>query len=146
MFMSEHLAYMPERLNASRAKAVALGLTIRPLGNTAHRSTVGKCQIGQDGSHRSGFKVPRERPFRGDCEGGVAEHGRAHGFFGADAKRAGDLYSSLRSTLAKAPGLPSAAAVAAAVGYQSEAAFQRAFKHKMGVTSAAWRRTASSQD
>lgn len=33
----------------------------------------------------------------------------------------------------------STAAVAAAVGYQSEAAFQRAFKKRMGITPAAWR-------
>jgi AraC family transcriptional activator of mtrCDE len=34
----------------------------------------------------------------------------------------------------------STASVAATVGYQSEAAFQRAFKKQMGVTPAAWRR------
>jgi AraC family transcriptional activator of mtrCDE len=36
----------------------------------------------------------------------------------------------------------STGAVAAAVGYQSEAAFQRAFKKRMGITPAAWRRGA----
>jgi len=36
----------------------------------------------------------------------------------------------------------STGAVAAAVGYQSEAAFQRAFKKRMGITPAAWRRAA----
>jgi AraC-like DNA-binding protein len=35
----------------------------------------------------------------------------------------------------------STGAVAALVGYQSEAAFQRAFKHQMGITPAQWRRT-----
>jgi AraC family transcriptional activator of mtrCDE len=34
----------------------------------------------------------------------------------------------------------STGAVAELVGYQSEAAFQRAFKHQMGVTPAQWRR------
>jgi AraC family transcriptional regulator, activator of mtrCDE len=36
--------------------------------------------------------------------------------------------------------------VADAVGYQSEAAFQRAFKQRMGVTPARWRRTAHAAD
>ena len=36
----------------------------------------------------------------------------------------------------------STGAVAAAVGYQSEAAFQRAFKKRMRITPAAWRRGA----
>jgi AraC family transcriptional regulator, activator of mtrCDE len=36
----------------------------------------------------------------------------------------------------------SVGAIAEAVGYQSEAAFQRAFKHHMGVTPAHWRRAA----
>lgn len=36
----------------------------------------------------------------------------------------------------------STGAVAVAVGYQSEAAFQRAFKKRMGITPAAWRRAA----
>jgi AraC family transcriptional activator of mtrCDE len=36
----------------------------------------------------------------------------------------------------------STGAVAATVGYQSEAAFQRAFKKHMGITPAAWRRAA----
>jgi AraC family transcriptional activator of mtrCDE len=36
----------------------------------------------------------------------------------------------------------STAAVADRVGYQSEAAFQRAFKQRMGVTPAQWRRSA----
>jgi AraC family transcriptional activator of mtrCDE len=35
----------------------------------------------------------------------------------------------------------STGAVAGLVGYQSEAAFQRAFKHQMGVTPSQWRRT-----
>jgi AraC family transcriptional activator of mtrCDE len=34
----------------------------------------------------------------------------------------------------------STGAVAALAGYQSEAAFQRAFKHQMGLTPAQWRR------
>jgi AraC family transcriptional activator of mtrCDE len=35
----------------------------------------------------------------------------------------------------------SSSAVAEAVGYQSEAAFQRAFKSHMGMTPAQWRKT-----
>jgi AraC family transcriptional activator of mtrCDE len=35
----------------------------------------------------------------------------------------------------------STGAVAEAVGYQSEAAFQRAFKSHMGITPAQWRKT-----
>jgi AraC family transcriptional activator of mtrCDE len=35
----------------------------------------------------------------------------------------------------------STGAVAEAVGYQSEAAFQRAFKSHMGMTPAEWRKT-----
>jgi AraC family transcriptional activator of mtrCDE len=38
----------------------------------------------------------------------------------------------------------STGAVAENVGYQSEAAFQRAFKLRMGVTPAAWRKSARS--
>jgi AraC family transcriptional activator of mtrCDE len=37
----------------------------------------------------------------------------------------------------------STGAVSDAVGYQSEAAFQRAFKQRMGVTPAVWRRAAN---
>jgi len=38
----------------------------------------------------------------------------------------------------------SSGAVAETVGYQSEAAFQRAFKQRMGMTPARWRRAARS--
>ena len=58
-----------------------------------------------------------------------------------------DFLADMRMTLAsnelRKPGV-STAAVAAAVGYQSEAAFQRAYKQRLGVTPAAWRRTAPS--
>jgi AraC family transcriptional activator of mtrCDE len=66
-------------------------------------------------------------------------------------RSATDLLTDIRMTLAAneltKSGL-STAAVAEAVGYQSEAAFQRAFKGHMGVTPAQWRRTRepSSQD
>ena len=40
----------------------------------------------------------------------------------------------------------STGAVAEAVGYQSEAAFQRAFKSHMGVTPAQWRKTQEPSD
>ncbi|HEV7775592.1 MAG TPA: AraC family transcriptional regulator [Luteibacter sp.] len=61
---------------------------------------------------------------------------------------ASDLLTDIRMTLAanelKNPSL-STGAVAEAVGYQSEAAFQRAFKHHIGVTPASWRRAAKTQ-
>ncbi|HTE82596.1 MAG TPA: AraC family transcriptional regulator, partial [Reyranella sp.] len=59
-------------------------------------------------------------------------------------RSAGDLLTDIRMTLAanelKRSSL-STGAVAEAVGYQSEAAFQRAFKGHMGVTPAQWRKT-----
>jgi AraC family transcriptional activator of mtrCDE len=62
-------------------------------------------------------------------------------------RSASDFLIDIRMTLAsnelRKPDI-STAAVAAVVGYQSEAAFQRAFRQRMGVTPAAWRRTASS--
>ncbi|HEY4090485.1 MAG TPA: AraC family transcriptional regulator [Luteibacter sp.] len=58
---------------------------------------------------------------------------------------ASDLLTDVRMTLAanelKKPSV-STMAVAETVGYQSEAAFQRAFKLHMGVTPAQWRRQA----
>ncbi len=55
-----------------------------------------------------------------------------------------DLLTDIRMTLAanelKRSSL-STGAVAEAVGYQSEAAFQRAFKGHMGITPAQWRKT-----
>ena len=58
-------------------------------------------------------------------------------------RSATDLLTDIRMTLAanelKKSAL-STAAVAASVGYQSEAAFQRAFKSHMGVTPAQWRK------
>jgi AraC family transcriptional activator of mtrCDE len=56
---------------------------------------------------------------------------------------ASDLLTDIRMTLAAnelSKGSLSTAAVADKVGYRSEAAFQRAFKHRMGVTPAQWRR------
>jgi AraC family transcriptional activator of mtrCDE len=59
-------------------------------------------------------------------------------------RSANDLLLDIRMTLAanelRKPGA-STAAVAEAAGYQSEAAFQRIFKQKMGVTPSQWRRT-----
>jgi AraC-like DNA-binding protein len=59
-------------------------------------------------------------------------------------RSASDLLMDIRMTLAanelKRSTL-STGAVAEAVGYQSEAAFQRAFKSHMGVTPAQWRKT-----
>ncbi|HLZ85343.1 MAG TPA: helix-turn-helix domain-containing protein [Caulobacteraceae bacterium] len=58
-------------------------------------------------------------------------------------RSASDLLLDIRMTLAASELRKSAAstgAVAEAVGYQSEAAFQRAFKQSMGVTPAQWRR------
>lgn len=62
-----------------------------------------------------------------------------------------ELLSDIRMTLAASELKKSSAntaAVAAAVGYQSEAAFQRAFKQRMQATPAQWRRAArtSSED
>jgi AraC family transcriptional activator of mtrCDE len=58
-------------------------------------------------------------------------------------RSASDLLTDIRMTLAanelKKSSL-STGAVAEAVGYQSEAAFQRAFKSHMGVTPAQWRK------
>lgn len=58
-------------------------------------------------------------------------------------RSAADLLTDIRMTLAASQlrqGGTSTGAIADAVGYQSEAAFQRAFKHRMGVTPAVWRR------
>ena len=58
-------------------------------------------------------------------------------------RSASDLLTDIRMTLAanelKKSSI-STGAVAEAVGYQSEAAFQRAFKNHMGVTPAQWRK------
>jgi AraC family transcriptional activator of mtrCDE len=58
-------------------------------------------------------------------------------------RSASDLLTDIRMTLAanelKKPSV-STGAVAEAVGYQSEAAFQRAFKSHMGMTPAQWRK------
>lgn len=60
-------------------------------------------------------------------------------------KSASELLTDIRMTLAanelKKPSA-STAAVAEAVGYLSEAAFQRVFKQRMGMTPARWRKTA----
>jgi AraC family transcriptional regulator, activator of mtrCDE len=64
-------------------------------------------------------------------------------------RSASDLLTDIRMTLAanelRKPSA-STAAVAETVGYQSEAAFQRAFKQRMGVTPAQWHRAAQSSD
>ena len=58
-------------------------------------------------------------------------------------RSASDLLTDIRMTVAanelKKPSM-STGAVADAVGYQSEAAFQRAFKSHMGMTPAQWRK------
>ena len=58
-------------------------------------------------------------------------------------RSASDLLADIRMTVAanalKKPSM-STGAVAGAVGYQSEAAFQRAFKSHMGLTPAQWRK------
>jgi len=62
---------------------------------------------------------------------------------------ASDLLTDIRMTLAAnelRKSSASTAAVAEMVGYQSEAAFQRAFKQRMSVTPAQWRRVAHSPD
>lgn len=61
-------------------------------------------------------------------------------------RSAADLLTDIRMTLAanelKAGGTSTAGA-ARMVGYQSEAAFQRAFKERLGLTPAQWRRAAT---
>ena len=61
-------------------------------------------------------------------------------------RSANDLLTDIRMTIAanelKKPSI-STGAVAEAVGYQSEAAFQRAFKSHMGITPAQWRKQIS---
>ena len=61
-------------------------------------------------------------------------------------RSASDLLTDIRMTLAanqlRQPGR-STNSVAVAIGYQSDAAFQRAFKQWMGITPAQWRRTAT---
>ena len=64
-------------------------------------------------------------------------------------RSASDLLTDIRMTLAANElrrSSASTAAVAEMVGYQSEAAFQRAFKQRMSVTPAQWRRVAHSPD
>jgi AraC-like DNA-binding protein len=59
-------------------------------------------------------------------------------------RSATDLLTDIRMTLAAnelTKSTLSTGAVAEAVGYQSEAAFQRAFKSHMGITPAQWRKT-----
>jgi AraC family transcriptional activator of mtrCDE len=62
-------------------------------------------------------------------------------------RSASDLLTDIRMTLAAntlRKSSVSTAAVADMVGYQSEAAFQRAFKQRMGITPAQWRRAKDS--
>jgi AraC family transcriptional regulator, activator of mtrCDE len=62
-------------------------------------------------------------------------------------RSASDLLTDIRMTLAAhelRKSSMSTAAVADRVGYQSEAAFQRAFKQRIGMTPAHWRRAAPS--
>jgi AraC family transcriptional activator of mtrCDE len=58
-------------------------------------------------------------------------------------RSASELLTDIRMTVAanalKASGM-STGAVAGLAGYQSDAAFQRAFKHQMGITPARWRK------
>jgi len=64
-------------------------------------------------------------------------------------RSASDLLTDIRMTLAAnelRKSSLSTGAVAEAVGYQSEAAFQRAFKSHMGVTPAKWRKTQEPSD
>ncbi|TCR88018.1 AraC family transcriptional regulator [Rhizobium sp. BK376] len=67
----------------------------------------------------------------------------ARHFQGSLGRSASDLLLDIRMTLAanelRKPG-QSTGAIAAMVGYQSEAAFQRAFKQHAGMTASQWRR------
>ena len=60
-------------------------------------------------------------------------------------RSANELLTDIRMTVAAnelSTSSASTGAVAEMIGYQSEAAFQRAFKHHMGTTPACWRRAA----
>jgi AraC family transcriptional activator of mtrCDE len=62
-------------------------------------------------------------------------------------RSAGDMLTDIRMTVAANEmrrSSASTAAMAESVGYQSEAAFQRAFKQHVGMTPAQWRREARS--
>ena len=64
-------------------------------------------------------------------------------------RSASNLLADIRMTLAAnelKKSSPSIGAVAEAVGYQSEAAFQRAFKSRMGVTPAQWHKIHAPSD
>ncbi|WXA95777.1 AraC family transcriptional regulator [Pendulispora brunnea] len=64
-------------------------------------------------------------------------------------RSASDLLTDIRMTVAAnelKTTSASTADVAATVGYQSEAAFQRAFKHHIGITPARWRRESHSPE
>jgi AraC family transcriptional regulator, activator of mtrCDE len=64
-------------------------------------------------------------------------------------RSASDLLTDIHMTVASnalKTSDTSTAAVAKFVGYQSEAAFQRAFKQRMGTTAAQWRRQTPSGD
>ncbi|HEY4085789.1 MAG TPA: AraC family transcriptional regulator [Bryobacteraceae bacterium] len=64
-------------------------------------------------------------------------------------RSASELLTDIRMTLAASElknSSASTAAVAETVGYQSEAAFQRVFKQRMGMTPARWRRTTGTSD
>ena len=64
-------------------------------------------------------------------------------------RSASDLLTDIRMTMASnalKTSDTSTAAVAKLAGYQSEAAFQRAFKQRMGISPAQWRRQTPSGD
>lgn len=79
---------------------------------------------------------------------GMSRATMARHFQDSVGRSAADLLTDIRMTLAahrlEDPGL-STGAVGEEVGYQSEAAFQRAFKTHMGVTPAVWRKERRSQ-
>lgn len=93
------------------------------------------------------FKEP-ERPWTMPELAGICNMSRAtfaRHFQDSMGRSASDLLTDIRMTMAanqlKQSSL-SVSAVSEAIGYQSEAAFQRAFKSRIGVTPARWRRDA----
>ena len=140
-------------LNALSTALFALTLRLASEAEEAPRRPAGARGPSAPGT-RIGGDVPGAGAARGRCPNWPASatcRGRplARHFQETLGRSASDLLTDIRMTLAanelKKPSI-STGAVAETVGYQSEAAFQRAFKQHMGMTPAHWRRAAQSPD